>query len=89
MTPGSSNLLSFHFVCCTKEVSDVISHPVVNLLDIRVVGTSPEVVTKSIYLELNYKSSIPFSIFVNQDVLLFLFVKSSFVCVCVHYPSIK
>ena len=35
-----------------KEVSDLISHPVVSLLDTRMGGTSVEVITKSIYLEL-------------------------------------
>jgi hypothetical protein len=45
-------LLCFHFVCGAKEVSDLISHPVVSLLDNRVSGTSAEVVTKRVYLEL-------------------------------------
>ena len=39
-------------MCCAKEVSDLISLPVVSLLDTRVGGTLVEVVNKSIYLEL-------------------------------------
>ena len=52
LTPDPSHLLRFHFVCCAKEVSDLISRPVVSLLGTRVGGTSGEVVTKRIYLEL-------------------------------------
>jgi hypothetical protein len=51
-TPSPSQLLCFHFVCSLKEVSDLISLPVVNLLDTRVVGTSIDVVTQITYLEL-------------------------------------
>ena len=39
-------------MCCAKEVSDLICHPVVILLGTRVRGTITEVVTKIIYLEL-------------------------------------
>jgi hypothetical protein len=52
MTPVSSHLLRFHFVCGAKEVSDLINPQVVSLLGTRVGGTSAEVVTKNIYLEL-------------------------------------
>ena len=37
---------------CVKEVSNLINHPVVNLLGTRVGGTSAEVVTKRVYLKL-------------------------------------
>jgi hypothetical protein len=39
-------------VCGTKDISDLINRPVVSLLGTRVGGTSAEVVTKRIYLEL-------------------------------------
>ena len=48
LTPASSHLLCFHFVCCAKEVSDLINLPVVSLLGTRVGGTSAEVVTKRV-----------------------------------------
>jgi hypothetical protein len=51
LTPAPSHLLHFHFVCGAKEVSDLISRPVVSLLGTRVGGTSAEVVTKSISLQ--------------------------------------
>jgi hypothetical protein len=41
-----------HFVGCVKEVSNLINHPVVNLLDTRVGGTRTEVVPKRIDLKL-------------------------------------
>jgi hypothetical protein len=44
LTPTPSHLLCFHFVGCEKEVSNLINHPVVSLLGIRVGGTSAEVV---------------------------------------------
>jgi hypothetical protein len=52
LTPAPSHLLRIHFVCCAKEVSDFINRPVVRLLGTRVGGTSAEVVTKRIYLQL-------------------------------------
>ncbi len=52
LTPASSHLLRFHFVCCAEKVSKLINRPVVSLLGTRVGGTSAEVVTKSIELEL-------------------------------------
>jgi hypothetical protein len=52
LTPAPDHLLCFHFVCCVEKVSDLINHPVVSLLNTRVVGTSAEVVTKIIELEL-------------------------------------
>ncbi len=48
LTPAPSHLLRFHFVCCAKEVSDLINLPVVSLLGTRVGGTSAEVVTKRV-----------------------------------------
>ena len=52
LTPSSSNLLRFHFVCCAEKVSELINRPVVRLLGTRVTGTSVEMITKIIYLEL-------------------------------------
>ncbi len=52
LTPAPNHLLHFHFVCGTKDISDLINRPVVSLLGTRVGGTSAEVVTKRIYLEL-------------------------------------
>ena len=54
LSPVLRHLFRFHcdFVCCTKEVRDLISHPVVSLLDTRVGGTRAEVVTKRVYLKL-------------------------------------
>jgi hypothetical protein len=40
--------MSFKLVCCVKEVSDLINHPVVSLLDTRVGSTSAEMVTKRV-----------------------------------------
>jgi hypothetical protein len=48
----SGQFPDFHFVCGVEEVSDLIDHPVLNLLDTRVGGTSAEMVTKRIELEL-------------------------------------
>jgi hypothetical protein len=48
LTSAPSQLLRFRFVCCAKEVSDLINHPVVSLRDIRVDGTNAEVVTQRI-----------------------------------------
>ncbi len=52
LTPASSQLLRFHFECCAEKVSDLINRPFVSLLGIRVGGTSTEMVTKRIELEL-------------------------------------
>jgi hypothetical protein len=52
LIPAPSHLLRLHFVRCAKEVSDLISCPVVSLLGTRLGGTSAEVVTKSVYLKL-------------------------------------
>ena len=52
LTPAPSHLLRFHFVGCAKEVSNLINHPVVSLLDTRVRGTSAEVVPQWIDLKL-------------------------------------
>jgi hypothetical protein len=49
LTPASSHLLlPFYFMCCAKEVSDLINRPGVGLFGTRVGSTSTEVVTKSI-----------------------------------------
>jgi hypothetical protein len=50
LTPTPRYLLSFHFVGCEIEVSNLINHPVVSLLGTRVGGTSTEVVSKCIDL---------------------------------------
>ena len=52
LTPASSHLLRFHFVCCAEKVSDLTNLPVVSLLGTRVGGTSAEVVPKRIDLKL-------------------------------------
>jgi hypothetical protein len=52
LTPVSTHLLRFHFVCCAEKVSDLSNCPVVSLLSTRVGGMSAEVVTKIIELEL-------------------------------------
>ena len=52
LTPASSQLLRFHFVCCAEKVSDLTNRPVVSLLGTRVGGTSSEVVPKRIDLKL-------------------------------------
>jgi hypothetical protein len=52
LTSDPNHLLCFHCVCCVKEVSDWINHPVVITLDTRVDGTSAEVVTRCDYLKL-------------------------------------
>ena len=52
LTPASSRLLRFHFVCYAEKVSDLINYPVVSLLGTGVDGTSAEVVTKRNELEL-------------------------------------
>jgi hypothetical protein len=44
LTSVSSHQLSFRFVCCEKEVNELLNCPVVILLGTRVVGTSAEVV---------------------------------------------
>jgi hypothetical protein len=46
LTPSHDHLFRFRFVCCPKEVSDLINLPVVRLFVTRVTGTSTEVVTK-------------------------------------------
>jgi hypothetical protein len=38
LTQDPSHLLSFNLVCCAKEVSDLINHPVMSLLGTRVGG---------------------------------------------------
>ena len=48
LTPASSHLLSFHFVCCAEKIHDLVNRLVVSLLSTRVGSTSAEVVTKSI-----------------------------------------
>ena len=40
LTPVPNHLLSFYFLGCAKEVSNLINRPVVNLLCTRVGGTS-------------------------------------------------
>ena len=50
LPPASNHLLCFHFVCCEEKVSELINHPVVTLLVTRVVGTSTEMIVKSVYL---------------------------------------
>jgi hypothetical protein len=52
LTPALRHLLRFHFVCCAKEVSDLISRPFVSLLGTRVGCTCAEVVTKRVHLKL-------------------------------------
>ena len=52
LTPASSHLLRFHFVCCAEKIRNLVNRPVVSLLSTRVGSTSAEVVTKSISLEI-------------------------------------
>jgi hypothetical protein len=54
LTPASSHLLRFHFVCCAEKVSALTNRPVVSLLLLgtRVGGTSAEVVPMRIDLKL-------------------------------------
>ena len=47
LTPTPSHLLRFYVVGCAKEVSNLINHPVVNLLDTLVGGTSAEKAPKT------------------------------------------
>ena len=45
LTPDPSHLLSFNLVCCAKEVSDLISLPIVSILGTRVGDTSAQMVS--------------------------------------------
>ena len=76
LTPAPSHLLRFHLMCCAKEVSNLISRPVVSLLGTRVGGTSTKIVPQRIQLEL-LATTILYS--VDQDthsytVLLKIFI---------------
>ena len=44
LTPVPSHLSRFCFLGCTKEVSNLVNRPIVNLLDTRVDGTCAKVV---------------------------------------------
>ena len=52
LTLTPNHQLRFYFVGCTKEVSNLINHPVVSLFGSRVNGTGVDVVVKRVYGEL-------------------------------------
>ena len=52
LTPSPIHLFRFYFVGCVKEVSNLITRPVVSLFGSRVSGTGANVVAKSVYGEL-------------------------------------
>ncbi len=49
LTPASSHLLCFHFVCCVEKVSDLTNLPVMCLCGTRVGGASSNVVPKRVF----------------------------------------
>ncbi len=53
MTPDFNHLVGLGFVCCVKKVSKMIDRLVVNLLDIRMSGTSTEIITQCLYQKLS------------------------------------
>jgi hypothetical protein len=58
LTPALSHLLSFNLVGCAKDVSNLINHPIMNLLGTRVGGTSSHMVTSWKFLEPQVESGI-------------------------------
>ncbi len=51
-TPAISYVFRFHYMCCPEEVSNLVNHQVVCLFGTRMSGTSTQVVTQRVHLEL-------------------------------------
>jgi hypothetical protein len=57
LTPAFHHLVGLGFVCCAKKVNKLIDRPVVSLLGTRMGGTSTEMITQCIYLNLSASSN--------------------------------